>query len=153
MRSILEAIELADASVRRDATYADASRVLAASEAPTVAVLDDDRKVVGLFGIEQALRGCMPSYLLDLRHTAFAPDDIDLLAQRARAVADDPILDHAVDPVTVDIATSAVHVAEIFLHEGMAGVAVVDGGRYVGVLGRAAFARAMIRRALPGGGA
>lgn len=152
MKSILEAMELVDAAVSRDATYAEASRVLAASEAPTVALLDDDRKVVGLFGIEQALRGCMPGYLLELRHTAFAHDDLDSLAERAREVWPEPVAKHAVDPVTVDLRASAVHVAEIFLHEGIAGVAVVESERYVGMLGRAAFARALIRRAEEFGG-
>jgi CBS domain-containing protein len=151
MKSILEAIDLADASVPREATFEDAARMLVGSEAPTVAVLDGERKVVGLFGIEQALRGCMPSYLLEMRHTAFAQDDLDLLADRAREVLDDPVLEHTADPVTVDLRTSAVHVAEVFLHEGMAGIAVVDGDRYAGILGRAAFARAMLRRALAGG--
>ena len=148
MRSILREIELVDAWVPRTATYEEAARVLAPSEAPTVAVLDEDRKVVGLFGIEQALRGCMPSYLLEMRHTAFAEDDLALLADRARDVLDDPVAEHMTDPVTIDVSTSAVHVAEVFLHERMAGIAVVDGARYAGVLGRAAFARAMLRRAL-----
>ena len=148
MKSILEEIELVDASVPREATYEEAARVLAASQAPTVAVLDENAKVVGLFGIEQALRGCMPSYLLEMRHTAFAEDDLALLAERARQVLDDPVLEHSADPVTVDLRTSAVHVAEVFLHEGMAGIAVADGDRYAGILGRAAFARAMLRRAL-----
>ncbi len=152
MKSILEAIELVDASVPRGATYEEAARVLAASEAPTVAVLDEERKVVGLFGIEQALRGCMPSYLLEIRHTAFAEDDLDLLAERAKEVLDDPVLEHAAAPVTVDVRTSAVHVAEVFQHEGMAGLAVVDGDRYAGMLGRAAVARAMLRRALADAG-
>jgi CBS-domain-containing membrane protein len=151
VKSILAAIELVDASVPREATYEEAARVLAASEAPTVAILDANRKVVGLFGIEQALRGCMPSYLLEVRHTAFAKDDLALLAERAREVLDDPVLEHAAQPVTVDIETSAVHVAQVFLQEGMAGIAVVEDGRYAGVLGRAAFARAMLKRALAGG--
>ena len=148
MKSILGELELVDASVSRDATYEDAARVLASSQAPTVAVLDTNRKVVGLFGIEQALRGCMPGYLLDLRHTAFAEDDLTLLAERAREVMDDPVLEHAVNPVTVDIGLSAVHVAEVFLHERIAGIAVVETDRFAGILGRAAFARAMLRRAL-----
>jgi len=152
VKSILEDMALVDAAVTKDATYEDAARVLAASEAPTVAVLDDERKVVGLFGIEQALRGCMPSYLLEMRHTAFAADDLAVLADRAREVLDDPILEHAVDPVTVDLRTSAFHVAEVFLHEGMAGIAVVDESRYAGILGRAAFSRAMLRRALADAG-
>jgi CBS-domain-containing membrane protein len=153
LKSILEEIPLVDAAVSQEATYEDAARVLAVSEAPTVAVLDGDQKVVGLFGIEQALRGCMPSYLLEMRHTAFAEDDLGVLAERAREVLDDPILEHAADPVAVDLHTSAFHVAEVFLHEGMAGIAVVDGERYAGILGRAAFSRAMLHRALAGGAA
>ena len=152
MRSILRELELVDASVPKEATYEDAARVLAASQAPTVAVLDDERRVVGLFGIEQALRGCMPSYLLEVRHTRFTEDDLTLLADRARQVLDDPILAHTAEPVAVDLGTSAVHVAEVFLHKGMAGIAVVENERYAGILGRAAFARAMLHRALSDAG-
>jgi len=37
-----------------------------------------------------------------------------------------------------------VHIGEVFLHCRRPAIAVVDGGRFVGMLDRAAFARAMI---------
>jgi len=142
--TILERIVLVPASVPRDATYGDAADVLAASEQTGIAVLDADEGVVGLFGAEQALRGCLPRYLDELHHTAFARDDLDLLAELATRTRGEPIERHMTTPITVERDASAVHIGEVFLHCRRPAIAVVDGGRFVGMLDRAAFARAMI---------
>lgn len=147
MPPILEQLPLVPASVPREATYGDAAKALASSGQTGIAIVDDAGKVLGLFGPEQALRGCLPGYLGELRHTAFASDDLDLLAERAAEVRDDPIERHMAKPVTVDRGTSAIHIGEVFLHCGLPAIAVVEDGRFVGMLDRAAFARAMIARA------
>jgi len=143
--TILARIPLVAASVPHDATYGDAADVLAASEQTGIAVLDADGRVVGLFGAEQALRGCLPRYLEELHHTAFAREDLDLLAHLAAGARREPIERHMTKPVTVEREASAVHVGEVFLHCRLPAIAVVEGERFVGMLDRAAFARAMIR--------
>lgn len=142
--TILGRIRLVEASVSREATYGDAVALLASSGQTAIAVVDADQRIVGLFGAEQALRGCLPPYLEELHHTAFAPDDLDLLAELAARVRDEPVELHMVKPVTVDRATSALHVGEVFLHCRLPAVAVVENGRFVGMLDRAAFARAVV---------
>jgi CBS domain-containing protein len=146
--TILDAVPLVPASVEKDATYAAAAKELMDSGQTAIAVVDGGGAVVGLFGAEQALKGSLPRYLDELRHTAFARDDLRLLAEAAVRAQDEPIERHMGKPVTIEQESSALHIGEVFLHCGLPAIAVVDeSGRFVGMLDRAAFARAMIRRA------
>jgi CBS domain-containing protein len=140
----LSQIELVPASVSRSATFLEAAEALTAHSVPTLAVVDDRGRVVGLFGGEDLLRGFFPGYLADLRHTAFASDDPGILAERARAVSSEPVEKHMRKPVTVDEDASATHVAERFLHCDFGALAVVEGDRFVGMLSRADFCRAVL---------
>lgn len=146
MTRTLAETDLLDAFVPRAAPFAGAVSILVTTGAPMVAVLDDERNVVGLFGAEQALRGVLPRYVGELHHTAFAPDDAALLAERAAAVRDEPVERHAVRPVTVASDSSAIHVGEVFLHCRLPAVAVVEHGRFVGMLARDAFVRSLAKR-------
>ena len=139
-------IELVPASVARSATFLEAAEALTRHSVPTIAVVDDEDGVVGLFGGEDLLRGLFPGYLADLRHTAFAADDPGVLAERARAVSSQPVEKHMRKPVTVDADASAIHVAERFLHCDFGALAVVEEERFVGMLSRADFCRAVLRQ-------
>jgi CBS domain-containing protein len=139
-------IELVPASVARSATFLEAAEALTRHSVPTIAVVDDEEGVVGLFGGEDLLRGLFPGYLPDLRHTAFASDDPGVLAERARAVSSQPVEKHMRKPVTVDADASAIHVAERFLHCDFGALAVVEEERFVGMLSRADFCRAVLRQ-------
>ena len=139
-------IELVPASVARSATFLEAAEALTRHSVPTIAVVDDEEGVVGLFGGEDLLRGLFPGYLADLRHTAFASDDPGVLAERARAVSSQPVEKHMRKPVTVDADASAIHVAERFLHCDFGALAVVEEERFVGMLSRADFCRAVLRQ-------
>jgi CBS domain-containing protein len=138
-------IELVPASVPRSATFLEAAEALTGHSVPTIAVVDGDR-VVGLFGGEDLLRGLFPGYLADLRHTAFASDDPGVLAERGRAVSSQPVEKHMRKPVTLDVDASAIHVAERFLHCDFGALAVVEEERFVGMLSRADFCRAVLRQ-------
>ncbi len=151
MPTIMETIDLVPAAVRDDATFVEAAAALADAGLPMMAVVDEADRVVGLFGTEEVVRGLLPRYLGDLRHTAFARDDAALLAQRASEVGDDPVVRHAVAPVTVDCEASSMHVGELFLHSRLPALAVVEEGRFAGMVDRREFARALTRQA--GGGA
>ena len=139
-------IELVPASVARSATFLEAAEALTRHSVPTIAVVDDEEGVVGLFGGEDLLRGLFPGYLADLRHTAFASDDPGVLAERARAVSSQPVEKHMRKPVTVDADASAIHVAERFLHCDFGALAVVEEEKFVGMLSRADFCRAVLRQ-------
>jgi len=143
---VLADIDLVPASVPRTATFREAAEALVSHPVTTIAVLDADEKVVGLFGDEDLLRGFFPGYLAHLRHTAFASDDEGFLAERTRKVAAESVESHMRKPVTVDTTTSAIHCAERFLHCDFGALPVVEGGRFVGMLGRAEFCRGVLRR-------
>ena len=137
-------IELVPACVRVGASFRDAVDVIAAQPVSAVAVLDGGGKVVGVVGSEALLEGLFPRYLGELRHTAFLKDDRALLEQRAREAGSDPVEKHMAPPVVVEHDSCATHVAELFLHHDRDALPVVVHGRFVGMLGRAEFCRAMI---------
>lgn len=144
--STLEGITLVEASVPETASFREAATVLRDSGVPAIAVLDARGKVTGLFTSVEMLDGLFPQYLRELRHTAFAKDDPQLLADRAAAADTEPVTQHMRKPVVLDLDTSSLHAAERFMHTDVPAVAVVSGERFVGMLARAEFALAMLRR-------
>jgi CBS domain-containing protein len=138
--------ELVPASVPRTATLLEAAEVLVSHPVTTIAVLDSDGRVVGLFGDTDLLGGFFPGYLAELRHTAFAGDDDAILRERTRVAAAEPVERHMRRPVTLEEDTSATHAAERFLHCDFGALPVVCDERFVGMLGRAELCRAVLRR-------
>jgi CBS domain-containing protein len=135
-----------DAYVSRGATFLEAARTLVAQELSAIAVLDDERRVAGLFTHDDLLAGLFPGYLAELKHTAFLREDLDALAARAETAGDDPVTKHMRRPLTVDADASPAHVAERFLHCEWGAVAVVERDRFVGMLEEAAFCREILGR-------
>ncbi len=111
-----------------------------------IAVLDEGGGVIGLFGGEQLLRGLFPKYLEDLHHTAFATEDIAVLLERADPILEDSVERHMEKAIVVDVESSAMHVAERFLHSRLPALPLVAGERFAGMLVRADFCRAMLER-------
>lgn len=142
----LSQIELVPASVPQTATFLEAAEALVSHPVTTIAVLDGDGRVVGLFGDADLLGGFFPGYLAELRHTAFAGDADTILGERTRAAAVEPVEKHMRPPVTCDEDTGAIHAAERFLHCDFGALAIVRDDRFVGMLGRAEFCRAVLRR-------
>lgn len=142
----LREITLAPGSVPASATFREAATTLRESRLPAIAVVDQDGRVVGLFTDVDLLRGLFPAYLGELRHTAFLPDDPYAMARRATEVAAEPVTGHARKPHELELDTSSAHAAERFLHCEEGALPVVDHGRFVGMLPRAEFALAMLRR-------
>ena len=144
---ILADIELVEASVPVEATFAQAAEVIAAHSVSAIAVLERDGRVVGLFRSDDLLEGVCPPYLQQVRHTAFTTEDLGPLAEQARRVRNDPVRRHMVRPVTVEASSGALHIAELFLHSGSDALPVVSAGGFSGMLDGAAFLRAVLRRA------
>jgi CBS domain-containing protein len=148
MVRLLGEIELVDASVARTASVAEAARVLLASGVSAIAVVDADGRVVGLFTDDDVLRALLPGYVRELRHTAFLESEeaVDALAAAAETGSAETVERHMREPVTVDLRTSAIHVAERFLHAPWGALAVVDSDRFVGMVDQLDFVRALMRR-------
>jgi CBS domain-containing protein len=143
---IVREFSLVDAAVPRTATFGEAAARLADSDVDAIAVLDDDLRVIGLFTNDDLIRGLFPLYLGELRHTAFIDDQPTELAARLERVLQEPVERHMGEPETVDAQTSASHAAERFLHCPWAALAVVEKGRFVGMLDEVGFAREMLER-------
>jgi CBS domain-containing protein len=141
----LREIALVQASVPATASFGEAATALSESGLAAIAVLDGER-VVGLFTDLDVLRGTFPAYLGDLRHTAFLSVDVETLSARAREVSSLPVTKFMREPHLLELDTSSTHAAERFLHCEEGAFPVVDHDRFVGMLPRAEFALAMIRR-------
>jgi CBS domain-containing protein len=131
--TVLREIQLRPASVRENRSFLDAARALLAARVSAIAVLDRDERVVGLFTDDDLLAGLFPPYLDELRHTAFLVDDETLQAS-AEAAARETVGQHMRRPVTVEIDAGAAHVVERFLHTPWGAIAVVESGRFVGMV-------------------
>jgi CBS domain-containing protein len=136
--SVVRDLPLSAASVSQDATFGEASRALSASKLAAIAVVDAGGAVTGVFTQDAQLRGLFPGYLAELRHTAFLDDDAEGLAERARTVGAEPVARYLTPAPSLDAGESHTHAAELFLHHGLAALPVVDGGRFIGMLGQGA---------------
>jgi CBS domain-containing protein len=146
MPGTLAETPLVPAAVKPGASFAEAARALCEHGISAIAVLDVHERVVGLFTEDDLLEGLFPGYLRELRHTAFLGESIDALLRRAREAADEPVTQHMHAPITVDAHTGAAHVAERFLHCEWGALAVVEGGRFLGMVTQVAFCRTLLRR-------
>jgi CBS domain-containing protein len=146
----LRQLPLIDASVPDTATFADAVTTLFAAQAPAIAVLDGQRRVVGLLAERDVLCAVFPRYLGELRHTSFLPDDAASLAERAERARDESVSDYARKVETLDGGESQTHAAERFLHTGEQALPVVDDGRFIGMLSMSALCHARLDRATDG---
>ncbi|MBD0349242.1 MAG: CBS domain-containing protein [Thermoleophilia bacterium] len=145
MRSLRE-LPLRQSAVPRTATFEEAAEALVASGLAAIAVLDEHRRVVGLFTDDDLVRGLFPAYLGELRHTAFALDDERELAARLTAVGRAPVERHMRKPLTLEADTSATHAAERFLHCDWGALAVVERGLFLGMVSETEFARLLLDR-------
>jgi CBS domain-containing protein len=144
--ALLRDLQLLPVSVRRGVPFLEATRRLLAARTSALAVLGEDDRVVGVFTDDDLLRGLFPRYLEELHHTAFLVEDGGLLLASIEAVAGEPVERYMGDPVTVEIDSSVAHVVERFLHTPWGAVAVVEEGRFVGMVDQLAFIRHLLRR-------
>jgi CBS domain-containing protein len=142
----LRDLPLVPAAVPVSATFGEAVAALFAASVPTLAVLDEDERVAGVFGEGDLLRAVFPDYLAEVRHTAFLDDDAAALADRAREVRDAPIRRYLRPAETLSAGASQTHAAERFLHTGEQALPVVEGERFLGMLSIAALCHARLGR-------
>jgi hypothetical protein len=102
--------------------------------------------VAGLFTEDNLIAGCFPGYLRELTHTAFTHDDEPALREKLEQAADEPVMRHISKAEILDVDTSATHVAERFLHVPWGALAIVERGRFVGMLSQIDFARWLLGR-------
>ena len=142
---ILRDMQLLPVSVQANAGFLEAARALLTAHTSAIAVVDEAERVIGLFTDDDLLRGLFPDYLSELRHTAFLVDE-GQLSPSIEAAAGEPVSRYMRKPVTVETEASAAHVVERFLHTPWGAIAVVDKGRFVGILGQLEFTERLIEQ-------
>lgn len=142
----LRDLPLVDASVPDTATLAEAVEALFEAKVPAVAVVDDERRVLGVFSEGDLLRAVFPGYLGELRHTAFVPDDSAALDELAARVRNRSLRELARPATLLRADDSQVHAAERLMHSGEDALPVVEGDRFLGMLSVAALCHARLDR-------
>ncbi len=112
-------------------------------------VVDADGRLAGYLSERELLAAMFPPYLQELRHTEFLTKDFPSLVRRARDAADRPVreLMEAKDELAfIDADDSESHAAELFLHERVRTLPVVDGEhRVIGVVRAVDVVRSLLR--------
>lgn len=109
-------------------------------------VAGPDGRLVGYLSERDMLGALFPAYLAEFRNTAFLTRDFRSLLRHAREGSGHRVADHMTrDPAWVEIDDSESHAAELFLHNGLRSLAVVDAERrVVGVLRLGDLIRALL---------
>ena len=135
---------LVSAAVSIEVTVEEAARELTRSDVGAVAVLDGD-KVKGMFTADDLLRAIFPGYLSDLTHTSFVQRD-SLLAPRLEKAAATPVTEYMGEPELVPLPTSALDIAQRFLHTQATALVATRDGSFAGLIDQAQFCTAILRR-------
>lgn len=123
---------LVPSAVDVNATVEEAARELAACDVGALAVLDDQR-VRGIFGEDDVLRAVFPGYLGELTHTSFVESD-SVLAPHLEKAAATPVSESMREAELVALPTSALDIAQRFLHTDATALVATRDGRFAGVI-------------------
>ena len=137
--------------LRADQKVDDATRVLLDSDLPALPVVDDRRRLYGIFGEREFLGAVFPGYLKELKHAGFVKRSLEDALEKRSSCRSEEVRGY-VNTEHVDVGTdfSDAQVAEIFLHHRVLLVPVADDGTVVGVITRADFFRSVAERFLGG---
>ena len=135
---------LVQAAVGAGATVEQAARELASSDVGALAVLEDEQ-VRGVFTEDDLLRAVFPGYLGDLTHTSFVEGD-SLLAPHLETAAVAPVSTFMRRPELVALPTSALDLAQRFLHTDATALVATRDGVFAGVIDQTRFCTAILRR-------
>lgn len=144
----LEQLILSVRPLRLDDRLADAAERLA-DAGGGLPVVDAAGRLVGYLSERELLAAMFPAYLQELRHTEFLTKDFPSLVRRARDAAYRPVselIDTKGRPAFIDADDSEMHAAELFLHERVRSLPVVDNDRMViGVVRAVDVVRSLLR--------
>ncbi|HYZ91450.1 MAG TPA: CBS domain-containing protein [Actinomycetota bacterium] len=150
--ALLRQIRLLPVAVEQGAPFLEAARTLLRAETSAIAVVASDRRVVGMFTDDDLLRGLFPGYLEELRHTAFLVENAGALQGSLEAAAGERVDRYTREAAMVEIDAGVAHVVERFLHTPWGTIAVVERGRFVGMVDQLDFIRALLERLEKAGG-
>jgi CBS domain-containing protein len=135
--------------IRATDSVGDATRAVLDSGLPALPVVDDDDRLVGIFGEREFLGAVFPGYLKELKYAGFVTRSLeDALEKRRECRAEAVSAYMNTEHIDVGGDYSDAQVAETFLHHRVLLVPVVDDGKVVGVITRSDFFRSIADRFL-----
>jgi CBS domain-containing protein len=126
----------------------EAARRLSVEQLTDLPVVDDDGRMVGLFGEKELIEALSPSYLDELTDTSFIARDFEDVAADARKVMGEPIerfMRREYATLAPDF--SVLHCCELFLHRRQGVIPIVAEGRPIALIRRSDIGRAIIEGA------
>ena len=135
--------------LQRDDTVDVAVEQLQRSGLPALPVVDENDRLVGIFGEREFMGALFPGYFKQLGYAGFVPSTLDDALEKRAACRGEPVGDHLhSEHIDVPSDFSDAQVAETFLHHDVLVVPVVDSGKVRGVITRADFFRRLAERFL-----
>jgi CBS domain-containing protein len=130
---------------------ATAVRAVLDSHLPALPVVDENDKLLGIFGEREFLGAVFPGYLKELKYAGFVKRSLEAALEKRSNCRTDEVRKY-VNTEHVDVGSdfSDAEVAEIFLHHRVLLVPVVDEGKVVGVITRSDFFSSVAERFLDG---
>jgi CBS domain-containing protein len=136
-------------TVRATATVAEATRAVLDSDLPALPVVDENDRLLGIFGEREFLGAVFPGYLKELKHAGFVKRSLEDALEKRASCRSEAVRAYAnTEHVDVNTDFSDAEVAEIFLHHRVLLVPVTDGGKVVGVITRSDFFHSIAERFL-----
>ena len=135
--------------LRRDQTVGAAVEKIRESSLPALPVVDEEDRLVGIFGERKFMAALFPGYLQQLGYAGFVPNTLDDAIEKRAACRVEAVGDH-VHSAHIEVGSdfSVSQVAETSLHHIVRIGPVVDSGRVRGVITRADFFRRLVERFL-----
>jgi CBS domain-containing protein len=136
-----------------DQPIGTAVKLVLEAELPALPVVDDNGKLVGIFGEREFITALFPGYVGSLKHAAFVPKSIDAALEKRRGCLDELVSEHMnTEHIDVGPDFSDVGLAETFLHHRVLIVPVTQDKRVVGLITRSDFFAALAEHVAANGG-
>jgi CBS domain-containing protein len=117
------------------------------TEVPALPVVDDDGRLVGIFGEREFISAIFPGYMGELHYAGFVTKATDEVIEKNAECASAPVSKYMnTEHVDVGSDYSDAQLAETFMHHRVLIVPVADDGRVAGVVTRSDFFRALAER-------
>jgi len=116
---------------------------------PALPVVDDDDRLVGIFGEREFVGALFPQYLQQLSSAHFVRKELDATLEKRASLRGEPV-SQWMNSEHIDVRGdfSDAEVAEIFLHHRVLLLPVTEDRRVLGVITRTSFFRAVAERFL-----
>ena len=134
-------------ALHRDLAVAQAVGRIVESDLPALPVVDDRRRLCGIFGEREFIAALFPGYIRQLGYAGFVPRRLDdALAKRATCAAE-PIAEHMnTEHIDVSEDFSDIELAETFLNHRVPIVPVTRNTQVVGVITHSDFFHRLAKR-------